>query len=165
MQRAALPGTIAAALAVAAVALGAPADAQAQREVTTGGLAVYIPDRADVVPLAAGQEGVNDRFKGVVITDDPASPLYLLSQNCAGTNLVGAETGEPLRSSGYCVGWDADGDLFWMSYWNGPDGGEWTVINGTGKFEGMTGGGTSELVRAEADGRFTLSWRGTLMMR
>lgn len=153
-------------LTAACTALTLPAGAGAQQEVQTGGWAVYVPVQGDAVVMA-GRQGVNDRLKGVVIADDPSSPLHLLAQNCGGTNLYGPDGPEaaPVRTSGYCVGWDAEGDLWWMSYWNGPEGGQWTVVDGTGKFDGMEGGGTSELVHIEADGRFTIRWRGTLTMK
>jgi hypothetical protein len=152
-------------LTAAGIGLALPPRLLAQTEVQTGGWAVYIPSQTEMVQIPGGGQAANDRFKGVVIADDPESPLHLLAQNCAGTNLLGPE-GTPVRSSGYCVGWVADGDLWWMSFWNGPVGGVWRVVNGTGKFEGMEGGGTSEVAGPpEADGRFTLRWRGTLMMR
>ena len=53
----------------------------------------------------------------------------------------------------------------WIWFWNGADGGEWGIINGTGKFEGMTGGGTSVPEAADPDGRFAIRWEGTFNMQ
>ncbi len=153
-------------LALAALLLGvvgAPADLSAQ-EMSAAGYATYIQTGATSTPLDDGRARVDATIAGYVMTDDPTNPFHLVAQDCASTNLVAAD-GSVERSSGYCASRDADGDMFWIWFWNSAEGGEWGLINGTGKFEGITGGGTSEGVAADPDGRFAIRWTGAWTMR
>lgn len=138
------------------------ADAQAQ-EMSASGYAAYMQTGATTTALGEGRTRVDQTSDGYVMTDDPASPFHLMAQDCAGTNLIAAD-GTLERASGYCAARDADGDMYWFWYWNGPAGSEWGLIGGTGKFDGITGGGTSEAVAADPDGRSVVRWEGTWTM-
>ena len=150
-----------AALLVGTAGLATESTAQ---ELTAGGYATYMQTDATTTALADGRTRVDAQLDGYVLTDDPSTPIHLVAQDCASTNLVAAD-GSIERSAGYCAGRDADGDLFWIWFWNGGNGGEWGIINGTGKFEGMTGGGTSEPRAGDPDGRFAIRWEGTFNMQ
>jgi hypothetical protein len=155
-------GTIVIAAVVFGIA-GLATDSAAQ-EIQTAGYATYIQTGATTTALANGGARVDAIIAGYVMTDDPSTPIHLVAQDCASTNLVDAY-GNIERSAGYCASRDADGDMFWIWFWNGGDGGEWGVINGTGKFEGMTGGGTSVPQAGDPDGRFAIRWEGTFNMQ
>lgn len=143
---------------LAALFLAAPI-ALAQ-EMSATGHAVYVPKDHSKVELPNGTYAVEQMSEGYVITDDPDSSFNLVAQDCAGTNIVDAD-GTTLRASGYCSGRDQEGDMYWFHYWNGPEGNEWTLIGGTGKWEGITGGGTSEPIAADAGGTFAVRWEGS----
>lgn len=131
----------------------------AQEESATG-LAAYTPVSSSATDLGDGTTAVRQTSEGYVFTDDPSSSFNLVTQDCTSTDLMAAN-GALVRSSGYCAGLDRDADMYWISYWNGPDGGEWHLLGGTGKFEGISGGGTSETLAAHADGSFSIRWEGT----
>lgn len=48
---------------------------------------------------------------------------------------------------------------------NGPDGNTWGFTGGTGKYEGITGGGTTTTLAQMADGRTAITWDGTWTMK
>jgi len=137
--------------------------AQAQ-EMSADGYAAYMQTGATTTALGEGRTRVDQTLDGYVMTDDSSNPFHLMAQDCAGTNLVAAD-GSLERGSGYCAARDADGDMYWIWYWNSPSGSEWGIMGGTGKFEGITGGGTSEAVAADPDGRFVVRWEGSWTMR
>jgi len=138
------------------------AEAQAQ-EMSAEGYAAYMQTGVTTTALEEGRTRVDQTLDGYVMTDDPANPFHLMAQDCAGTNLVDAD-GTLVRGSGYCAARDTDGDMYWIWYWNSPSGSEWGLMGGTGKFEGIAGGGTSEAVAADPDGRFVVRWEGSWTM-
>ena len=150
-------------LTVALTVLVLAPDANAQ-ERPTSGYAVYVPSHADDVTLADGHTLSNSIIRGVLIEDDPESPLHLVSQDCTGTDLLGSD-GSPLRSVGSCTGIDADGDLYHVSYLNTTEQRPWRFTGGTGKFAGIEGGGTTEVVALGPDGRVTIRYEGTMTLR
>ena len=154
------------ALAMAALALGATGAAPelAAQEISGGGYAAYMQTGANSVDLADGGTRVDQTLDGYVMTDDPDNPFHLTAQDCASTNLMNAD-GSLQRSSGYCASRDSEGDMYWIWFWNAPEESQWGLIGGTGKFEGITGGGTSEAVAADPDGRFVVLWEGTWTMQ
>ena len=105
-----------------------------------------------------GGKLVRTQFKGVVLADDPKSPLNNSAQNCSGTALMGKK-GES-QTAGYCDGSDADGDV-WLISWHGDaKGSEWTFVSGTGKWKNVKGGGKTENVMQAAD-RSVIKWEGS----
>ena len=72
-----------------------------------------------------------------------AGLAVLLSAECVGTFEA---SGRASKSSGYCVYQDAAGDRIHGVDSRGPQGYVWEIRGGTGKFEGVTGGGTVEAV-------------------
>ncbi len=129
-----------------------------------GGIVAYHPGAATEVALPDGRKLVHTTLSGVLIEDNPESPLHLLSQDCSGTDLIGSD-GSPQQIGGACAGIDADGDLMRISYLNTPPDGAWQYTGGTGKFSGITGGGTSEVIATGPDGRFTLRYEGKIIMQ
>lgn len=69
--------------------------------------------------------------------------------HCVGTNKI--INGKP-NSHGYCKFTRPNGDEIIGEFASQPDGSSrWTALAGTGQFEGVTGGGTTEsIVRGKA---------------
>ena len=148
-------------LALIAFLLAPAANAQ-ERQIS--GYAAYIPGHSNTVTLADGRSLVENTIHSVLIEDDPQSPTHLMAQDCGGTNVLGSD-GTPIQIVGSCTAIDADGDLFYISYQNTPEGGTWRYMGGTGKFDGVEGDGTTELVAMGPDGRLTIRYEGTINMR
>ncbi|MEJ2089715.1 MAG: hypothetical protein P8Y69_14825 [Gammaproteobacteria bacterium] len=54
---------------------------------------------------------------------------------------------------GYCTVIADNGDVLWVSYLNTEEGGNWSVIGGTGQYAGATGGGTTTDQSGRGDGQ------------
>jgi len=101
---------------------------------------------------------------GIILTDDPSSPLNESATTCYGATVMSAG-GEPVAGSGHCEAIDKDGDV-WMLWWrNDAHGGPWGYMNGTGKFEGIEGGGTWAEGPQWPDGRGINTWEGTYTLK
>ena len=105
----------------------------------------------------------NDEFVAfadrVVVCDDESVPFHLGSQTAVGTSVMDAD-GNLLTTAGYLHTVDPDGDVMYI-YWRGTgDGSEWSFVSGTGKYEGIQGGGTSEVLVALEDGSQMIRWHG-----
>ena len=74
-------------------------------------------------------------------------------------------TGRGTVVSGHCDGVDADGDVWTIWYGGDEDGGDWGYMGGTGKFEGIEGGGTFSAESQWSDGRGINSWEGKYTLR
>ena len=102
--------------------------------------------------------------KGIVETNDPKSPLHLMSRECSGT-LIKDTKGNIVDGGGYCDNFDQSGDAYWNTWNVTPEGGnKWSVYHGTGKFEGMSGGGTSKFIVNFPD-RYAITYEGTLTVK
>ncbi len=104
--------------------------------------------------------------RGTIVSDDTDLPWHLATQTCSGTNIL-TENGEPVLSRGSCSMIDADGDVWFLSYHNEvAKENTWKITGGTGKYEGMTGGGTTTpLAASPADGSLTISYEGSWTMK
>ena len=120
---------------------------------------------SDAVTFAGGAVKQRIRLKGVILADDPASPIHLSAQDCGGSIVVGTD-GAAVNGGGYCEATDKDGDVWWLS-WADYDGNgnTWTILGGTGKYEGMTGSGTVAVLMQSADGRLVNRWQGSWSMK
>ncbi|MCR9277918.1 MAG: hypothetical protein NXH85_08065 [Pseudomonadaceae bacterium] len=92
--------------------------------------------------------------QGVIVQDDGAQSM----QYCANTGVK--QDDDNNLGAGHCTVVYDNGDLLWVSFHSDGSGGPstWTVIGGTGEWEGATGGGTTTFVSARGDGR---SWTAT----
>jgi hypothetical protein len=86
----------------------------------------------------------------------------LSSQWCTGHQGVGP-TGQA-GGAGYCTIFSDNGDMLYVSYMLGGDqGGQWTVMGGTGRYMDASGSGTTTVVSRRADGQaWTSTSKGTL---
>jgi hypothetical protein len=98
------------------------------------------------------------------MADDPNTPLSKASQDCMFTTVTSAD-GKSFSSGGYCDGLDADGDVYFAYGHATQAGGKWYYFGGTGKFEGLTGGGTYNLALHWPDGKVMATWEGTGQMK
>jgi len=138
-------------------------DAAAQ-ETNISGYATYVGQESESVELASGHMLEATSSSAVLIEDDSESPLHLMSQDCSGTNLFDSEE-NLLQSVGSCVAVDGNGDIFWISFVNPPEGGTWRYTAGTGKFTGIEGGGTSEVISIGHGGQLTIRYEGRFTTR
>lgn len=97
---------------------------------------------------------------GFVLAEDPASPLHQSATTCIGATVV-STAGEPGVGYGHCDAIDKDGDLWTLWFRNDAHGGPWGYISGTGKFEGIEGGGTWAEGPQWPDGRGVNTWEGS----
>jgi hypothetical protein len=124
------------------------------------GTATYIATWSEMTKLPAGRALQRVYLKTVLIVDK-GDPLFNLQpQDCSGTVAISAD-GKVEDSAGSCTGVDKDGDNWWISYHNGPQGNVWTILGGTGKYKGFKGGGTTTELTAMADGRQVITWKGS----
>ena len=81
------------------------------------------------------------------------------SQWCAVTGYQDG-SGKTSNQIGSCGVFYDNGDVVWLSFLtSGPDdAGDWTVLGGTGKYSGASGGGTCKLESRRSDGS---SWTAT----
>jgi hypothetical protein len=140
------------------LAAGFATTAQAQQ--TGSGTATYVPAKIKKMELPDGTMLERSHLRTVVVADDPAVPFHMSTQDCLGTNILDAE-GNLLTGRGYCDGVDGDGDVWWIWWNNGPTGGDWGFMGGTGKYEGITGGGTTTFEGATPDSRLVITWEGS----
>ena len=69
------------------------------------------------------------------------------------------DDGQPTGFAGYCTILEDNGDALWVSFIGTPaEGISWTVMGGTGQWEGATGGGTGQVVSQRSDGE---AWTST----
>ena len=151
-------------LPVALAALLLTNAAATAAEMQVSGTLVYVPVSQDATKQSNGSTLIHTALKGVIRSDDEASPLNLSPQDCNGTVLISAD-GQSQTGGGHCTAIDKDGDAWWLSFLLTGDGSEWTVMGGTGKYEGMTGGGTTTPDAQFADGRDAEHYEGTLTMK
>ena len=134
-------------------------------QTTSGqGTVTYIQHSSEEVNLAGGTTLMRAHLKGVVLADDPSVPFHMSPQDCIGANILGRD-GLPLAGYGHCEGVDQAGHAWFIWYHNSPDGNTWGFMGGTGKYEGIEGGGTTQDNPPSPDGRLVISWEGTWTMK
>ena len=128
-------------------------------EYSGSGTVTFVGNHIGSRGIANGNSLGQDHLRGVMIADDAANPLNLAAQDCIGSSIV-AKDGVPGEDAGYCDGIDKDGDVFFMWYRNKDADNRWGFLGGTGKFEGITGGGTTTYVAGEPADRLVVKWEG-----
>lgn len=153
-------------LAVACVlALTVVSEAQAQRRVSGGGYALFVPHGAVSMEMPDGSTIERSASQGHTVADDPNNPLQLVSFDCNGLYITPAGGSAPTWASGHCDGVDRDGHAYTL-WWRGDaNGGEWGFIAGTGKFADVKGGGTYTPAAAWPDGKTVTRWEGNWTMK
>jgi hypothetical protein len=117
------------------------------------------------IPLADGTVARRITFSATVITDDPANPLHLASQDCFVT-YVFSKDDKPLGGKGSCDGISVDGHLWWILLELRPDGvARWINNGGVGKFANLEASGTTKVLAEFPDGKFIGRFEGTYSNR
>lgn len=150
---------LALALAAALPLIAAPAGATTTEHAS--GTVTFVSGPARTTDLANGGKVMRVESKGVLLDDNAKSPVNLSPVDCTGSLIIGAD-GKPGIETGLCQVMDHDGDTWALWYENGPRGDIWKVIDGTGKYARMTGGGTTRALFQGPDWRAVLHWQGTL---
>jgi hypothetical protein len=137
--------------------------AQADNHKETGTV-IWVQTSSESAELPSGLTAKRMINGGISLADDPESVFHNAKQISAGTDIYD-EDGEWVGSYGYGEIRDSDGDLAFYSYSNTPDtDAVWTLLGGTGKFEGISGGGKSEPTHM-ADGRQVHKWKGSWKLK
>jgi hypothetical protein len=147
------------------VALLTPA-VGSSREVRGSGTGSYVQIDADEMLLANGGKVVHTIAKGTLICDDPENSMHLATQDVAGTFVYNAD-GDMIKGTGYADGVDLDGDT-WTLHWNLNEdftGNNWVHIDGTGKYAGIKGSGSTVNLVIHTDGRQVIRWEGTWTLK
>ena len=133
-------------------------------EMKVSGTLVYIPVSQQAAKQPDGSMLLNIAYKGVIRADAAASPLNLMAHDCRVTVSVSAD-GQSQTGGGHCTGIDSDGDAWWLSFMTTAKGSEWTAMGGSGKYEGVTGEGTTTKDTEFPDGRLAEHFEGTLTLK
>ena len=150
-------------VAVVLVCIGGVAASAA--EMSGSGQNMFVPKILESFQLPNDVMANRTLLKGFMTSDDPASPLALTSMTCSGVTIVDEE-GARLSGGGTCDSVDTDGDVAFLWWKSKGTAGNWGFLGGTGKWEGVEGGGTYELnAYVWADGRFGNNWKGTWTMK
>ena len=124
----------------------------AQMEDTSPATVTYVAEWQEFTEFPGGFTAMRVHLKGVILSDDPMSPIHLNTQDCFGNDILDSE-GNFAANTGLCVAVDGEGDTWVLSY----EFSDWVVIGGTGKFAGMEGSGTTEIIGNYPDGRLVLN--------
>lgn len=135
---------------------------QAQERSDSGNFTFGITSSEEMA-LGNGQTLIRTVQSGMVFAADPASPMNQTATTCSGSSVMAA--GEAIVGVGYCDSVDQDGDVWTAWYASDQSGGNWGFMSGTGKFEGVEGGGTFGSVAQWPDGRGINSWEATYTLR
>lgn len=128
------------------------------------GTTIWVETSSEGTELANGHTVKRTTNEGISLSDDPKSVFHNAKQISSGSDIYDA-AGELLGSYGYGEIRVSDGDLAFYSYSNSPEtDAVWTIIGGTGKFAGITGGGTSEAVHM-GEGRQVHRWKGSWKLK
>ncbi len=139
------------------VGTSAPSEVLAE---SGSGTVTYVPVASETMQDSSGKTITRDHLKGVILASDPGIKFHLATQDCKGTTVVSAY-GNDLVVKGYCDAIDRDGDVWWLWYDGTAQGSTWGILGGTGKYAGMTGGGTTTTEKPAPDGRFVIHWEGS----
>jgi hypothetical protein len=150
-------------IAICAMVFGSLVTPAEAGEEHGSGTVTYAPAEVENTQLPDGGMIQRSHIMGIVLADDASNSIHLASQDCFGTTVV--PDGGTAIGNGYCDAVDANGDRWWIWWHNGPDSNTWGFMGGTGKYEGITGGGTTESLAQMADGRAAITWDGHWTMK
>jgi hypothetical protein len=150
-------------LSIAAMLVVASETAVHAAEIKVSGTVTYVTVSEDSTKLNDGRTVTRLHDKGIVSDKNTESPLHLSLQDCFATVIV-ASDGKFIAGAGYCDTFDKEGNAFWLR-WTGTDvASKWEAYHGTGKFEGITGVGTT-LAQIRYPDRFNITYDGTLILK
>lgn len=143
-------------------ALSVP-DAFGQASLSDKGEYVFVTS-LETISLPGGQTLQRSVQDGFVLADNPDSPLHQSAMTCTGGTVMSA-SGQPGIGYGHCDAIDKGGDVWTLWFRNDGNGGPWGYISGTGKFQGVEGGGTWTQGPQWPDGRGINSWESSYTLK
>lgn len=144
-----------------AICLALTAQAETMKHDSTMYWVQTSPGVAVEMPSGAKGRTVMRAHATVVRADGEVS-----SQWCTGHQ--GVDASGQAGGAGYCTGISDNGDMLYVSYLLGGEGepATWTVMGGTGAYEGATGNGMSTVTSRRSDGRaWTSRSEGSITMK
>ena len=133
--------------------------AQAAQKGSTRGDLTF--EKTETVNNVRGKTKVVTRtIIGVSHTADKGGPLDGTSVRCHMTLVIVEGSKSPAEGSGYCNGIGAAGDTWNMLLSGNENGGSWTFVDGTGKFDDIKGMGTWKHQGAARTGSESYLWQG-----
>lgn len=143
-----------------AVLLFAGGAALAER-VTLSGTTYYVTVQEEDRELPGCQIMRTSSVTGFAVAQHQTYPR---NGTCFTSSIIEAD-GEVWNGGGYCYEVDEEGDATWLWLKVADTGGTWGFIKGTGKYEGISGGGTSKVIKMWGDGKFQVSWEADYELR
>jgi hypothetical protein len=134
-------------------------EARAQERSDKGNF-TFVTVSSEEMPLGDGGVLTRTVQAGMVFAEDSASPFNRSATTCTGSTVVNAG-GQATVVTGHCDMVDESGDVWTIWYSGGAEGGEWGFLGGTGKFDGVEGGGPFSADAQWADGRGINAWEAT----
>ena len=128
------------------------------REVSNTSYNVNVEDGEEITAPDGSQINIRAGSHGSV-QDEVTGESF--SQWCTGE--LAQQEGGPM-GAGYCTLIADNGNVLWVSYvLHGAEPSTWTVMGGTGQYEGASGSGTTTVVSQRGDGQaWTSKSTGTL---
>ncbi len=113
------------------------------------------------VKLMKGGTLTRIRIRGQVYPMiSPSTAIQLHALDCNGSILTDAK-GKELQSAGSCDGTKDVNDIWWIWWHNSPSGRKWGFLGGSGKYAGISGGGTTTVISRGPHGQIEMRFEGT----
>ena len=116
-----------------------------------------------IIELEKGHTVILISEKGIETTDDPSGATNMTNNDCIG--MFESFPDNTYKGNGYCIETDKDGDKVFNRWTASSDMKEsrYEIVGGTGKFEGVNGGGTAvdTEISGGPQGRTVTRWKGT----
>jgi hypothetical protein len=145
------------------VGIGCSATSQAEK-MTGSGHNANQNVSTQVTKLPDGRSLMAIHDASIIMGNNQGNPFHLTTLDCYSTYIAAAD-GNSGNGNGYCHGVDKDGDVWWITFGGDFGGGTWAFTGGTGKFDGISGGGTFKPVSQMQGGRSLSVWDGTWDMK
>jgi hypothetical protein len=119
------------------------------------GRTLYVPIDTQSYDLPDGSNVEQQARSGFSVEITGETPPH--NEVCSGTRIYSPD-GKAWHEAGYCFSVDPDGDVIWLWFKGTEEGSEHHFISGTGKYDGITGGGTAKQGTEWDDGKFYVDW-------
>ena len=123
-------------------------------KVTLSGATYYVTVEEEDLKVPGCQIMRTRSVTGFAVAEHETYPR---NGTCFTTSIIEAD-GDSWVGGGYCYEVDEDGDSTWLWLELADTGGTFGFIRGTGKYQGVSGGGTSKVIRTWEDGKFQVAW-------
>ena len=124
---------------------------------------IEVAEPGETFELPNGKTFSSLRSKLVHLGVSDGNPFDKAISTCSGSCTMEAD-GSAGMCFGACSGYDVDGDVYHF-IWDGFADGTWTLIGGTGKWEGSSGGGKWYPGAMASSGFANPNWDGTITMK